>query len=47
MIQENSRYCDRISNKLNDSRVFPKAYWSILKVFLKSKKNSDYSTFIL
>ena len=33
------RYYTRISNKLNDSHVFPKAYWLILKMFLNNKKN--------
>ena len=32
------RYYTRISNKLNESHVFPKAYWSILKIFLNNKK---------
>ena len=32
------RYYTRISNKLNDSYVSPKAYWSILKIFLNNKK---------
>ena len=32
------RYYTRISNKLNDSPVPPKAYWSILKMFLNNKK---------
>ena len=32
------RYYTRISNKLHDSHVFPKAYWSIFKMFLNKKK---------
>ena len=32
------RYYTRISNKLNDPHVSPKAYWSILKMFLYIKK---------
>ena len=31
------RYYTRISNKLNDSHIFPKANWSILKMFLNNK----------
>ena len=41
------RYYTRISNKLNDSHVSPKAYWSILKMFLNNENNSDSSTFVL
>ena len=31
-------YYTRISNKLNDSHVSLKAYWSILKMFLNNKR---------
>ena len=37
MLQETGIYT-RISNKVNDSQVSPKAYWSILKMFLNNKK---------
>ena len=30
------RYYTRISNKLNDSHLSPKAYWLILKMFLNN-----------
>ena len=38
MNDSKDRYYARISNKLNDSQVFPKVYWSILKMFLNNKK---------
>ena len=31
------RYYTRISNKLNDAHIFPKANWSISKMFLNNK----------
>ena len=37
----------KISNKLNDFHVSPKAYCSILKMFLNNNKNTDYSTIAL
>ena len=33
------KYYTRKSNKLNDSHVSPKAYWSILKMLLNKNKN--------
>ena len=36
----------RIFNKLNDSHVSPKAYWSIFKMLLNNKK-LYYSTSVL
>ena len=37
MINSRDRYYTRISNKLTDSHVFPKAFWSILKILLNSE----------
>ena len=33
------RYYTRISNKLNDYHISPKAYCSVLKMFLNNKKS--------
>ena len=37
MINSRDRYYTRISNKLTDSHVFPKAFCSILKMLLNSE----------
>ena len=45
MLQETGIYT-RISNKVNDSQVSPKAYWSILKMFLNNKKLGLFHLFL-
>ena len=41
------RSCSRRFNKLSGSQIFPKAYWSILKIFFSYKEIANISAFIL
>lgn len=38
-------YALKTTNKLNNPKIGPKTYWSILKYFFIKQKNSNHSSF--
>ena len=41
------KYYSRIANRINNTQKNSRSYWSLMKIFLNNKKNTNYTSFIL